>query len=285
MFFMFCSEDCELKKIKFFERDIVKKFTQILAITLSIFSTVMIFISLPSAVVKLIVGLSVLTLHIGIYIGVWIYWNKKKEVTIKIRNTNIIIKEGDIFEEKGLKIIPFNEYFDTNVDDIVIAKSSLNGLFVNKVIEDIDALDKYVFDFLQDTHFEKTAPRKNAKNVKYELGTVVKYEEYLLLAYSKFDSENKAYINKEDIAPLYMKMWSEIDKYKAGNCVNIPVLGSSRIVRNAISAYSYQQLLELILWSFRVSDVDLCRESTLNIIVHSSLVKEINFLKLLHYSD
>ena len=282
---MFCSEDCELKKIKFFERDIVKKFTQILAITLSIFSTVMIFISLPSAVVKLIVGLSVLTLHIGIYIGVWIYWNKKKEVTIKIRNTNIIIKEGDIFKEKGLKILPFNEYFDTTVDDIVIAKSSLNGIFIDNYVKDVEELDKYIADSLYDIKSEKVASRKNAKNVKYELGTMVKYDEYLLLAYSKFDSENKAYLNKEDIAPLYMKMWSEIDKYKAGNCVNIPVLGSSRIVRNALSAYSYQQMMELILWSFRVSDVDFCRESTLNIIVHSSLAKEINFLKLLYYSD
>ncbi|MCC9872603.1 hypothetical protein HK153_06800, partial [Streptococcus agalactiae] len=53
-----------------------------------------------------------------------------RQVNIKIGVTTLIVKSGDIFEEDGLKAIAFNEYFDTTVDDKIIAKKSLNGQFI-----------------------------------------------------------------------------------------------------------------------------------------------------------
>ena len=76
-----------------------------------------------------------------VYMIVWLYANKKKKVKLIINNTNVFIKEGDIFQQKGLKIIPFNEYFDTVVDDKVISSNSLNGIYITNYVKDIKALN------------------------------------------------------------------------------------------------------------------------------------------------
>lgn len=53
----------------------------------------------------------------------WRRANRLRQVNIKIGVTTLIVKSGDIFEEDGLKAIAFNEYFDTTVDDKIIAKN------------------------------------------------------------------------------------------------------------------------------------------------------------------
>ena len=45
-----------------------------------------------------------------------------KQIVIKIGLTTVLVKSGDIFDEEGLKAVAFNEYFDTMVDDKVIAR-------------------------------------------------------------------------------------------------------------------------------------------------------------------
>ena len=54
----------------------------------------------------------------------------RDEITLEINGMSVIVKQGDIFEADGRKIIPFNEYFDTQVDDNVIDKDSLNGKLI-----------------------------------------------------------------------------------------------------------------------------------------------------------
>ena len=54
------------------------------------------------------------------------YYKSKKGISIKIRGINVNIKQGNIFEAKGWKVIAFNEFFDTTVDDVVIAHNTLN---------------------------------------------------------------------------------------------------------------------------------------------------------------
>jgi hypothetical protein len=60
-----------------------------------------------------------------IYIYDWRKANKLNSVEIDIEGTTVCIKEGDIFEEDGLKVIAFNEYFDTLVDNKIINEVSL----------------------------------------------------------------------------------------------------------------------------------------------------------------
>lgn len=57
-----------------------------------------------------------------IYIGLFIYYKNYKKVTLVINNTIVKIFFGDIFKMPGKKIIAFNEYFDTIVDEKIIKK-------------------------------------------------------------------------------------------------------------------------------------------------------------------
>ena len=272
-------------KIHFFDRRVLKKFGTLATWTLAVFSLALSII-LPLFDLDLIYSLCIfgvlIVIHILIYVALWYYYKKKTSVTIKIRGTTINIKEGDLFKEKCKKVIGWNEYFDTQVDDIIIAKGSLHGIFIDRYIQDIPALDNYISEYLS-TSKQTMTNRQTGKKIRYELGTIVPYEDYLILAYSRFDKNNRAFLEKEDVAKLYMKMWDEIDRYKAGNSISMPVLGSSKIVRGM--NYSPQQLLELILWSFRISGVNMERLATINIIVHKTMIKDINFLKLMEYSD
>ena len=269
-------------KVSLFNNRILKTFGSIATWTLAIFSVAIIFIPVTDKCKWYVFG-GLILLHILIYLGVWLYYNKKKSVTVKIRNTKITIKEGDLFAEKGKKLIAFNQYFDTQVDDVIIAKGSLNGIFVTEHISDVASLDRHISDFLSKRKPAFVDEQRSGKKIRYDLGTIVPYEDYYLLAYSRFDENNCAYLDKDDIAKVYLKMWSEIDILKACNSICMPVLGSSRIVRKM--DYTPQQLLELLLWSFRISGVNMTRLASITIVVHKTMVDSIDFLKLQDYSD
>lgn len=272
-------------KIRFFDRRVIKTFSIIATWTLAV-SSLAISIILSLLDVSLIWGVGIvgilIVIHILIYTGVWCHCKKKNSVTIKIRGTTINIREGDIFEEKCKKVIAWNEFFDTQVDDIIIAKGSLHGTFINTYIQDIPALDKHIEEYLSCSKQTMTN-RPVGKKIRYELGTIVPYGDYLFLAYSRFDKNNAAFLEKEDVAKVYMKMWDEIDRYKAHDSISMPVLGSSKIVRGV--NYTPQQWVELILWSFNTSGVNMTRLASINIIIHPTMTKEINFLKLAEFSD
>lgn len=269
-------------KVSFFNNRVLKAFGSIATWTLAVFSVAIIFIPITDECKWYICGGLVL-LHVFLYIGVWIYYNKKKSATVKIRNTKITIKEGDLFKEEGKKVIAFNEYFDTQVDDVIIAKKSLNGIFITEHVSDVASFDRHISDFLSNRTPVFVDERRLGKKIRYDLGTIVPYEDYYLLAYSRFDENNCAFLEKDDIAKVYLKMWSEIDILKACNSICMPVLGSSRLVRKM--DYTPQQLLELLLWSFRISGMNMTRLASITIVVHKTMVESIDFLKLQDYSD
>ena len=61
-------------------------------------------------------------------------------IKIKIRGISVSIKQGNIFDANGWKVIPFNEYFDTIVDDVIVSSTTLNGIFINDYVSDIKKL-------------------------------------------------------------------------------------------------------------------------------------------------
>lgn len=261
-------------------REIFYKFASALSV---VFSFVFVFVTIPEER-KITVAITFVFFLVVVYLGIWIYANRKKKTTLKIRNTQVQVVVGDIFNETGKKIIPCNEYFDTIVDDVIIAKRSLHGQYIQKKVSNIEELDDKIAKSLGNEPIVRTDPkRKRGKTIAYRLGTIYKDNDYWLLAYSKFDENNRAYLSVQDYAKCYMNMWSEIDKYHAGDTVCMPVMGSSGIVR--IQDNTPQLLLENILWTFRLSGVNLGRTATLKIIVHESMADDIDFLRLKNLGD
>ena len=81
---------------------------------------------------------------IAFYIVSLIRANTLKKIKLNIKGSDFIIKQGDIFLQEGLKVINFIEYFDTIVDNKIIAKNSLNGKFITEKVKDLEKLDSTI---------------------------------------------------------------------------------------------------------------------------------------------
>ena len=116
-----------------------------------------------------------------IYIFLLVRANIKISASLNINNSIVDIKVGDIFEQDSLKVIPFNEYFDTNIKDGIISDKTLNGMYILKYISDISALDKYIeeYDNIDDNLLDVNNGRKKGKKKKYSLGTIIKNNDFL----------------------------------------------------------------------------------------------------------
>jgi len=233
---------------------------------------------------KTIIGLVILSFLVMLYIGIWFYYNTLKSISLKINNSEVEVKLGDIFSDNAeLKAIAFNEYFDTLVDDIIIAKSSLNGIFIEKFYHNrVEELDEII---LADTHMsemivDKNIDRSMGKKFKYKLGTICVINNYLITAFSRFDDKNRAYLEINDYINCLLNFWNEVDKVYAGKTVAIPVFGSGITRFKGYENISEQELLELIIWTFKVSRIKFTYPSKAKIVVYPNKRKKINFLAL-----
>lgn len=114
------------KKVPLFDKQVIRQFGSRSATLFAILSAVLIFVDIPVNL-RLIAGGVVLLVLVAIYFLTWHRANTLNDISISIGATTVQIKSGDLFKQDRLKAIAFNEYFDTQVDDVIIAKRSLNG--------------------------------------------------------------------------------------------------------------------------------------------------------------
>ncbi len=268
-------------KVKLLDKKLGKNYLEVLSIISLFCSFIFIIITIPDCL-KMYVGIGLIILLSIIYLIMWIIANNIGDVSLNINNSNLIIKTGDIFKEDGLKVISFNEYFDTLVDNKIIAESSLNGIYIKSKINDVNELDNLITSntLLNGKILGTNNKRAFGKKEKYALGTVFQNNEYLLTAFTKFDDENRAYLYMQDYINFLLNFWNEIDIIYAGRSVSIPLLGSGITRFKENNTISEQELLELLIWSFKVSRIKFAYPSKVSIIVHESKKDKINFYKL-----
>ncbi len=176
---------------------------------------------------------------------------KHKAYSTTINGIPIKIKVGDIFNEKGLKVIPFNERYDTEVDDIIIAHNSLNGKMIDNYVEDIDNLNNKIKLAKEDNSPLK--PINQNGNDIYPLGRIIPYNDFLLLAFSHFNEKNEAYIGIGEYEKLLICMWSEIRRTYAARPIVIPLLGGGLTTIEGIQEKNYTEFIKCILCTLRSS--------------------------------
>ena len=234
--------------------------------------------------IKNIIGNVALIVLFFIYLGIWLYYNNLRKITINIDNSEVIVKEGDLFKEEGLKVIAFNEYFDTIVDDIIISKASLNGIFINKFIGDqIKDLDEHINKYLNDNDILETGvSRKNGgKNTKYKLGKIVLWEdEYILTSFSKFDKDDRARLTMPEYIKFLIEFWDRINCIYAQRNVSVPIFGSGITRIKEHIHIRDEELLKIMLWTFKLSEYRFKYPAKLSIIIHKSNFSDINLLSI-----
>lgn len=187
------------------------------------------------------------------------YFRESK--TIKVGNSIIKVEYGDIMKVKDcLRVINFDECFTTKVGSEKgdIRPTSICGqyLLANKNI-DMQSLIRNA----QVTP-EKTKSQFKKKE-RFKSGVIVPNGKDLLMAFAKLDKEGRGmFPTIDDYRECLSTMWNEIDIHNQQCDVCIPILGSGL----ARMDYTQQELLDMIIWSYKMTSRKLLQPYKLRII-------------------
>ena len=266
-------------KVAFWDRDLRKRYCEFWSMFSVFISFVLIFLSVPDEW-KIVCGGIFIVILAGSYIGMWLVANNATSAHIVINETNVNVIIGDIFEQDGLKVIGFNDFMDTIVDDKIVARGTLHGKFLKKYPEIVSELDLLLNEneMFNKNIEESNVKRDCEKNTCYKLGIVLRWNDYILTPFSKFNDDNEACLSAEQYIEFLMNFWKNIGKVYAGNTINIPLMGAG-IVRFHDGKPSEQELLEIMIRTLKLSGFK-CTYSgkSINFIIYSDDVKEIDFI-------
>lgn len=271
-----------MKKVSFFDRRVVEyflKFTSGISATLSL---VVLFIDIPIEC-KTIYGWSFVVLLILIYFVIWVWSNTLNKININVEGSDVTIIVGDIFLQSGLKVIAFNEYFDTQVDNKIIAECSLNGIFIKKYLDTpVSNLDHYIENYSFDNgEVLGTNPgRMLGKKVRYQVGTICVYKDFLLTAFSKFDPDNKAMLTMPEYLEFLINFWDKVNKVYAQQSVSTTIFGSGITRIKEHKNITDEDLLKIMLWTFRISEMRFKYPAKLTVVIHEDKIDKINLLDI-----
>lgn len=214
---------------------------------------------------------------------IWFRANQLTNINIDIDGSNVNIKCGDLFSEEGLKTIAFNEYFDTIVDDKIISTKSLNGIFINKYFSDkIQQLDDFIVGNSDELDIlnNQVIRRLGGKTVKFKLSTIFVYDEFILTAFSKFDENNKATLTMPEYIEFLINFWDRVNRIYAQKCVSVPIFGSGITRIKEHKNISDEDLLKIMLWTFKLSEMKFKYPAKLTIVVHQDKIGQINLFNV-----
>ena len=265
-------------KVKVLNKNLWKNYLALLGKVGIFTSFLTIFIKIENEY-KLILGIFFLIIIVLIFLYLLYRANHLDKIQLKINGLKVNVFYDDLFNMQGLKVIPFNEYFDTIVDNKIVAEKSLNGKFIKKNYPKISDLDEQINDKLKGVKYTINNSRISGKKKKYELGTTIEVKDgYLLTAFAHFDNQNKAYLSKIEYLICLDNLWKELNRIYAQRNINIPLLGSgiSRIGNDL----KLQDYLYLIIISLKFSNLDNAYNTKINIVLHESVKDEINLFEI-----
>lgn len=271
-----------MTKVSFFDKRVIEIFLKITATISATLSLLVLFFDIPTNY-KTTLGWMFIGLLLIIYFFIWVWSNNLNKIDINIEGSDVTIKVGDIFSEKGLKAIAFNEYFDTIVDNKVISEHSLNGIFIkNHICEPVSELDKYIYNYPFDEVevIDNDAERAIGKKVRYQIGSTCVYKDFLLTAFTKFDKSNKATLTMPEYLEFLINFWDKVNNVYGQQNVAAPIFGSGITRIQGHKTISDEDLLKIMLWTFRISEMRFKYPAKLTIVIHKSKIDKINLLEI-----
>lgn len=269
-------------KVGLFDRRVIEnflKFTSAISATLSL---IVLFVDIPGDH-KTTYGWVFIGLLVLIYLAIWIWSNNLNKIDINVEGSEVTIKVGDIFSEPGLKAIAFNEYFDTIVDNKIISEYSLNGIFIAKYLQaPVTELDHYIenYSFDKSEKLQTNSDRSIGKTLRYQIGTICVYKDFLLAAFTKFDADNKAVITMPEYLEFLINFWDKVNNVYGQQSVATPVFGSGITRIKGHKTISDEDLLKIMLWTFRISEMRFKYPAKLTIVIHKDKINKINLLDI-----
>ncbi|KGB50927.1 hypothetical protein LH61_05400 [Leuconostoc mesenteroides P45] len=275
-------------KISFANKYLLDNVTRQVGYVFAISSGILTFLDF-SKNIKLFIFVGTLTISLVIYIANLIFANLMSFTTFKVGESEIRIQKGDIFSNEifnnpdFIKVINANEYFDTIVNEEIISKRSVHGKFLLRSDVDVSQVNDAI---KKDKRLNKrhkvgeNLDREEGNQIKYELGSIFKYsDDVFLTALTHFDEYNKAYLSIQDFIRFLINFWDEIDELYAGRTVVITLFGSN-LARLDNNTYSNTQILDTILWTFRLRRIKFKKPTKLIILLDKETNQKINYYKI-----
>lgn len=224
--------------------------------------------------IKIVVAVYIILAAIIIYMK---FCCAKNNITLTIRGIKVTIARGDILKAKGWKLIPFNEYFDTQVDDVIIAKSSLNGEYIESLSDD----DKKELD-LAITDDNKSPLRRyhsqDGTRIRYELGTIKVFRDVMMLALTHFNDQHEAHTNRAEYEHMLRTMWKEIGRVYAGKPITLPLIGAGLTRFDDMTVKPNTELLKCIICTLRTSTITF--NAPITILLTEDALKTVNLYEM-----
>lgn len=182
-----------------------------------------------------------------------LYLCKRKSVCIKGHNYSIRVEYGDLFEMRSCKkLITFDECFTTKVgaSPSDIKPNSICGQYLKKY-----PMQQQDMQNLIDVAQLRPAKGKSKyqNKVRYDSGTLVPKDDYLLMAFARLDADGLGkFFSRDEFLECLSLLWKEIDKYYGQEDVCIPILGSG-LTRIGDTLLTQQELLDIIIGSYRLN--------------------------------
>lgn len=283
--------------MSFLDSYVVNSFNKTFTTLATLFGVVFLFVEIPSTAVSLgdfVVSSKSLALclalffFIAVYIFIWFRANKLRKISIDVDSTTVVVKAGNLFEEPGLIAIAFNEYFDTTVDNKIISERSLNGIFIKDVlgITNTSDLDSFIEGNIGESQKLDVVERPVGKAQKYVLGTACLYlDRYILTAFAKFNERNEAHLTMPEYLEFLINFWDEVNSIYAARSVSVPIFGSGITRIKEHKRITDEQLLKIMLWTFKISEMRFTHPAKLTIIVHHEKINTINLTSIKELSN
>ncbi|MCK9607621.1 MAG: DUF6430 domain-containing protein [Methylomonas sp.] len=271
-----------MTKVSFFDRRVIETFLKVTAFISTALSLIVIFVDIPKECKEVYGGIFLISLLL-IYFEIWVWSNKLTNINVTIEGSDVTIKVGDIFQESDFKVIAFNEYFDTQVDNKIISEGSLNGVFIKEHLDiAVSDLDEHIaaYDFDKDEILGANENRKQGKKLRHQIGSICIYKDYLLTAFTKFDDSNKALITMPEYLEFLINFWDRVNRVYAQKNVSTPIFGSGITRIQGHKNISDEDLLKIMLWTFRISEMRFKYPARLTIIIHKDKIDKINLLDI-----
>ena len=270
-----------MAKVSITDKRVREMFQEKASAFFGLLAIVLIFIDIPDKA-RIWCGVALLLASAIGYLLTWKWADNLNHISVDIEGSTVDIKVGDIFAQEGLKAIAFNEFFDTQVDDRIISGTSINGVFITKRVPDLgvlnDHIDSYGFD--PDAIEEDHVDRKEGRRTRYRLGTICVYQDFLLTAFSKFDSTNKASLTMAEYLEFLIAFWDRVNRVYSQRSVSTTIFGSGITRIKGHRDISDEDLLKIMLWTFRISEMRFKYPAKLTIVIHEDKIDRINLLDI-----
>lgn len=177
----------------------------------------------------------------------------RNKVSIKGNNYKITVEYNDLFKTKKCKkVIDFDECYSTHVgsNPADIKRTSICGQYLTA------NPNLNIQSLISGSQLRPLNSKSKYHNKeRYESGRIVPNGNDLLMAFAKLDKNGLGRLSRDEYLKCLSVLWEEINTYYEQKDVCIPILGGglTRFDGGSGASISQQELLDMMIWSYKLS--------------------------------